>query len=123
MNEDILGSLEYACKVSGSKVIVVLGHEHCGAIKSAIDSVQLGNITALLNKIQPAVQKAKSTFQGETSSKNEKFVQAVCEENVKTAIDQIKTQSHILNEMEQKGEIKIIGGIYDMTTGKVHFME
>jgi carbonic anhydrase len=122
VNDDILGSLEYACKVSGSKVIVVLGHEYCGAIKSAIDNVKLGNITTLLAKIQPAVQNAKSKFKGDTTSKNPEFVESVCHENVLLTIANIRKQSPILNEMEQKGEIKIIGAIYHMKSGMIEFL-
>lgn len=123
VNEDILGSLEYACKVSLSKLVVVLGHEYCGAIKSAIDGVELGNITGLLHKIQPAVQKARESFTGEISSYNPEFMDAVCEQNVKLAIREIREKSPILKEMEEKGEIKIVGGVYDMETGKVNFLE
>ena len=121
VNKDILGSLEYACKVSGSKLIVVLGHEYCGAVKSAIDDVKLGNITPLLSKIKPAVTKAKASFDGEKSSKNPAFVEAVCDHNVHIAMDEIRAQSPILKEMEKKGEIMIIGGVYHMKTGKVDF--
>jgi len=122
VNTDILGSLEYACKVSGSKLIVVLGHGHCGAIKSAIDDVKLGNITAMLENIKPAVANASANFDGEKTSKNYKFVESVCSHNVHHAIEEIRTKSPILKEMEDNGEIKIIGGIYDMETGKVDFM-
>lgn len=121
VNEDILGSLEYACKVSGSKLIVVLGHEHCGAIKAAIDDVKLGNITALLTKIRPVVI-ANDQFQGEKSAKNEAYVHHVCLENVKLSIRNIRDKSPILKEMEAKGDIKIVGGIYKMETGKVEFL-
>jgi carbonic anhydrase len=122
VNEDILGSLEYACKVSGSKVIVVLGHTHCGAIQSAIDNVKLGNITSLLSKIKPAVEKAKNSYKGEKSSKNNEFMDAVCCFNVQTSIDEIRSKSPILKEMEEHEEIKIAGAIYDMKTGKVDFL-
>ena len=121
VNDDILASLEYACKVSGSKLVVVLGHEYCGAVKSAIDDVKLGNITTLLSKVKPAIAKAKENFDGETTSKNPKFVEAVCDHNVHLAIDEIREKSPILKEMEKKGEIMIIGGVYDMETGKVSF--
>lgn len=123
INEDILGSLEYACKVSGAKLVVVLGHEYCGAIKSAIDDVKLGNITALLGKIQPAVKSASKSYKGEKTSKNPEFVDAVCHHNVELALQDIRKRSPILKEMEEKGEIKMIGGVYDMETGKVEFME
>jgi len=121
INEDILGSLEYACKASGSKLVVVLGHEHCGAIKSAIDDVKLGNITAMLEKIKPAVANAGKDFAGEQTSKNTEFVDAVCIHNINHAIEEIRTKSPILKEMEDKGEIKIIGGIYHMENGLVNF--
>lgn len=121
-NEDILGSLEYACKVSGSKLIVVLGHEYCGAVKSAIDDVKLGNITALLSKIQPAVKAASQAFEGEKVSSNPAFVESVCDQNVLLTIKEIRQKSPILNEMERKGEIMIVGGVYDMKTGKVDFL-
>lgn len=122
INDDILGSLEYACKVSGSKLIVVLGHEHCGAIKSAIDDVRLGNITTLLAKVQPAVKSASENFEGTKSGKNPKFVEAVCLDNVKHSMDVIRDKSPILKEMEDKGEIKIVGGVYHMETGRVDFL-
>lgn len=122
VNEDILGSLEYACKVSGSKVIVVLGHEYCGAIKAAIDDVKLGNITALLSKIRPVVV-ADTQFKGEKTTKNKAYVDHVCLENVKFSIHNIREKSPILKEMEAKAEIKIVGGIYKMETGKVEFFE
>ena len=121
VNEDILGSLEYACKVSGSKLIVVLGHEHCGAIKSAIDDVKLGNITTMLEKIKPAVNNAKENFIGEKTSKNHEFVESVCSHNVYHAIEEIRAKSPILKKMEDDGEIKIIGGVYHMETGRVEF--
>ena len=121
VNTDILGSLEYACKVSGSKLIVVLGHEHCGAIKSAIDDVKLGNITAMLEKIKPAVNNASKGFSGEKTSKNKEFVESVCFHNIHHAIKEIRAKSPILKEMEDNGEIKIVGGMYHMKTGKVDF--
>lgn len=122
VNEDILGSLEYACKVSGSKLVVVLGHEYCGAVKSAIKDVKLGNITPLLSKIRPAVLSAEKDFKGEKSADNPDFVDKVCTHNVNLAISQIRKKSPILKEMENKGLIKIVGGIYDMETGKVTFL-
>ncbi|WP_029902914.1 carbonic anhydrase family protein [Prevotella sp. 10(H)] len=122
VNPDILGSLEYACKVSGSKLIVVLGHEHCGAIKSAIDDVKLGNITTLLSKIRPAVTMASKDYEGDKTSKNKAFVQKVCDDNVKLTMEEIRKNSPILKEMEDKGEIKIVGGVYHMETGRVDFL-
>lgn len=120
VNEDILGSMEFACKVSGSKLVLVMGHEHCGAVKAAIDQVELGNITAMLAKIQPAIEKLD--FQGDRSSKNEEFVHEVCESNVKYTMAQIRKNSPILNEMEKNGEIKIVGAVYDMDSGAVSFL-
>jgi carbonic anhydrase len=121
VNEDILGSMEFACKVSGSKLILVLGHEHCGAVKAAIDDVELGNITAMLTKIRPAVDAVE--YEGERTSKNQEFVHDVCESNVRRTMDQIRERSPILQEMETEGSIKIVGGIYDMDTGKVTFLD
>ncbi len=122
VNDDILGSLEYSCKVSGAKVILVLGHEYCGAIKSAIKNVKLGNITLLLEKIQPAVKIAQDNFKGITTAENEEFVEAVCDQNVYYSIKQIREKSPILNEMEKKGEIIICGAVYNMKTGTVEFL-
>ena len=121
VNEDILGSMEFACKVSGSKLILVMGHEHCGAIKAAIDDVKLGNITSMLGNIKPAVESIQ--YAGERTSKNEEFVHMVCESNVKNTIDQIRINSPILKEMEANGEIKIVGSVYDMDNGKVVWLE
>jgi carbonic anhydrase len=122
VNDDILGSLEYACKVSGTKVVLVLGHEYCGAIKSAISNVKLGNITTLLDKIQPAVTMAGTSFEGDKTASNEAFVEAVCDANVAVSIEQIRERSPILKEMEQKGEILIVGAVYNMKTGAVEFL-
>lgn len=121
INVDILGSMEFGCKVAGSKVILVLGHEHCGAVKAAIDDVKLGNITEMLTKIRPAVEKV--AYDGDRTSGNPVFVHKVCEQNVRKAIDDIRSQSPILKEMEDEGRIKIIGGIYDMDTGEVEFLD
>ncbi|WP_240622610.1 carbonic anhydrase family protein [Flavobacterium crocinum] len=120
-NTDILGSLEFGCKVSGAKVILVLGHESCGAVKGAIDNVQLGNITPMLANIKPAIGRVKD-FKGEKNSKNQDFVEAVSKENVLNTIENIKAKSSILKEMQDKGEIKIIGGYYDLHTGVVEFL-
>jgi len=122
VNDDILGSMEYGCNVSGAKLIVVMGHTECGAIKSAIENVKLGNITALLSKIKPAVDSSRS-FTGEKTSKNKDYFDTVCKKNVQLTIGSIRQRSKILKDMEQKGEIKIVGAIYDMATGKVTFME
>ena len=120
-NTDILGSMEFACKASGAKLVFVLGHEQCGAIKGAIDGVDLGNITPMLANIQPAV-KHFADYAGSKSSKNEEFVHMVAVQNVRMTIDDIRKKSPILKEMETKGEIKIAGGMYNMSTGKVEFL-
>ena len=121
VNEDLLGSMEFGCKVSGSKLILVLGHEHCGAVIAAVDDVKLGNITAMLTKIRPAVDKV--VYEGDRTSKNEEFVAKVCESNVLNTINEIRAKSPILKEMEDNGQIKIVGGVYEMNTGIVTFME
>ncbi|MGK0363019.1 MAG: carbonic anhydrase [Saprospiraceae bacterium] len=121
VNEDILGSMEFACKVSGSKLILVMGHEHCGAIKAAIDDVKLGNITSVLQKIRPVVDVVE--YEGERNSKNQEFVHLVSISNVKNTMEQIRLKSPILKEMEDNGEIKIIGALYDMDNGVVDFIE
>ena len=121
VNTDLLGSLEFACKVSGAKIILVLGHESCGAVKAAIDNVKLGNITAMLENIKPAVAKSKD-FNGEKSSKNDEFVEQVAKNNVRNTIETIRQRSPILKEMEDKGEIKIVGGYYNLKTGQVTFL-
>lgn len=122
INPDILASMEYGCKVVGSKLIVVLGHTECGAVKAAIDKVKLGNITELLAKIDPAID-SLSKFDGEKSSKNKVYLDKVTDENVTLAIDNIRKNSPILKEMEEKGEIEIVGGMYDVSTGEVTFMK
>ena len=120
-NEDILGSMEFGCKVSGAKLILVLGHESCGAIKAAIDNVKLGNITAMLTKIKPAVVKSQN-FIGDKISKNDAFVEYVSKNNVINTIENIKSKSPILKEMADKGEIKIEGAYYSIKTGEVIFL-
>ena len=114
INEDILGSMEYACKVAGSKIVVVMGHSKCGAVTAACQHVELGNITALLDKIQPAV---KAIDEEMSDAKVEK-VAAV---NVKMAIERSRTESSILAEMEKEGQIEIVGAMYDVSTGEVKF--
>ena len=121
VNEDILGSMEFACKVSGSKLILVMGHEHCGAVKAAIDDVKLGNITPMLQKIKPAVERVE--YDGERHAKNQEFVHMVCESNVRNTIDQIRINSPILKEMEDNGAIKIVGSVYDMDNGEVDWLD
>jgi len=122
VNSDILGSLEYACKVSGIKLVVILGHEHCGAVISAIDDVKLGNITTMLENIKPAITNASKNFAGEKTSKNHEFVKSVSSYNVQHAIEEARSKSLILKEMENNDEIKIVGGMYHMKTGKVDFI-
>jgi carbonic anhydrase len=119
VNEDLLGSMEFACKVSGAKLICVLGHQSCGAVKAAIDNVKLGNITAMLTKIKPAVVMSNDFSGGEKNSKNDAFVEYVAKNNVRNAVEMIRLKSPILKEMESKGEIKIIGAYYDLKTGEV----
>lgn len=123
VNEDILGSMEFACKVAGSKLILVMGHEHCGAVKAAINGVELGNITAMLTKIRPAVDAARAEYRGDPSAENEEFVHEVCERNVKDTIAAIRKRSPVLSDMEQRGSIRIAGAIYDMDTGLVSFLD
>jgi len=122
VNEDILGSMEFACKVAGSKIIVVLGHTKCGAVKGACDHVEMGNLTALLSKIQPAVYDEKTVTENRSSSNNE-FVEKVSTINVKRTVTSIMERSPILKEMIEKGEIGIVGGTHDITTGEVHFYD
>ena len=122
INEDILGSMEFACKVAGAKIIVVLGHTKCGAIKGACDHVEMGNLTNLLSKLQPAVY-AEKTVTTDRTSANDEFVEKVATLNVKMAMHQIHDKSTILNAMIQKGEIAIIGGMYNVETGVVDFYE
>lgn len=120
-NTDLLGSMEFGCKVMGAKVILVLGHESCGAITSTIDDVKLGNITAMLTNIKPAVT-ASQNFPGEKTSKNKEYVAYVSKNNVINTIKIIRERSPILKEMEDKGQIKIIGAYYNMHTGTITFL-
>ena len=122
INEDILGSMEFACKVAGAKALVVLGHSKCGAVKGACDHVEMGNLTNLLSKLQPAVY-AEKTVTDNRNSANDDFVEKVATLNVKMAMHQIHDKSTILNEMILKGEIAIIGGMYNVETGVVDFYE
>jgi carbonic anhydrase len=118
-DEDALGSMEFACKAAGSKVVLVMGHTACGAIKGAIDEVQLGNLTALLGKIRPAVEATQYT--GERSAKNYAFVDAVARENVSLTIANIRKKSSVLRDLESSGSIKIVGSMYNLETGIVEF--
>lgn len=121
VNEDLLGSMEFACKVAGARLVLVMGHQHCGAVKGAIDDVKLGNITNMLAKIKPAVALSQS-FEGDKTSKNDTFVKHVSENNVRYALQQIRERSPILKEMEDKGEIKIVGAFYRLTDGTLDFI-
>ena len=122
ISDNVLGSLEYACKVAGSKIIVVLGHTHCGAIKGACDHVEMGNLTGLLGKIRPAIFQEKTIRDNRTSS-NQAFVEAVTNIHTERSVQAIMEQSVILAEMIEKGEIGIIGAMYDVETGTVAFHE
>lgn len=124
VNTDILGSMEFACKVAGSKLIVVLGHTKCGAVKGACDHVEMGNLTELLSKLQPAVySEAETTAVNKRNSKNEIFVENVSSLNVKRGVKNIIERSFILEEMLDKGEIGIVGAMYNIDTGKVEFYD
>lgn len=122
INEDILGSMEFACKLAGAKIIVVLGHSRCGAIKGACDHVEMGNLTALLNKIQNSVCAEKSILKNR-SSNNEEFVEKVTRLNTQKTVQAVMERSPILKEMIEKGECGIIGGYHDITTGEVTFYQ
>jgi carbonic anhydrase len=118
-NDDILGSLEFACAVAGAKVVLVMGHTACGAIKGAIDGAQLGNLTGLLNKIKPAVD--ATHYEGEHSSKNSEFVDEVAKTNVRLTIGAIRAHSNVLADLEKDGKIKIVGSMYRLAGGRVDF--
>lgn len=123
VNEDILGSMEFACKLAGTKLVVVLGHTACGAVKGACDHARLGNLTALINKIEPAVAAVtEPTDESLRNSKNIDFVNTVAVKNVEMTIENIRKQSPVLAEQEENGEIKIVGGMYDISNGKVTFL-
>ncbi len=123
VNTDILASMEYAAKVAGVKLVLVLGHESCGAVKAAVDDVKLGLITKLLKKIKPAVKAVqKAMGKKKLSSKDYEVVSKVCHTNVKFNIARIRNESKVLADLEKAGTIKIIGAVYDMPTGKVKFL-
>jgi carbonic anhydrase len=122
INEDILGSMEFGCKVAGAKIIVVLGHTKCGAVKGACDNVALGNLTALIAKIKPAVEQEAVTAENRNSS-NGVFVENVAELNVSLSVKNILLKSPIIADMVKNGDIGIVGGIHDITTGEVKFFE
>ena len=122
VNTDILGSMEFACKVAGSKLIVVLGHSKCGAVKGACDHVEMGNLTELLSKIQPAVYQEKDTTDNRTS-KNSEFVENVAEINVKRSVRNIIERSYVLEQLLESGAIGIVGAMHNIETGKVTFYD
>jgi len=123
VNEDILGSIEFACKLAGTKVIVILGHTACGAVKGACDDAKLGNLTTLLHKIKPAVKAVNEPSDASSrTSKNIDFVNDVSRKNVQLTIEDTRSLSPVLKEMEDNGEIKIVGAMYDIKNGKVTFM-
>ena len=123
VNEDILGSMEFACKLAGTKLIVVLGHTACGAVKGACDDAKMGNLTKLIEKITPAVNAVSEPKDVSLrNSKNAEFVDTVAEKNVQLTIDRIHAESPILSEMEKNGEIMIVGAVYDINTGEVKFL-
>ncbi len=124
VNEDILGSIEFACKLAGTKVVVILGHTACGAVKGACDDAKLGNLTILLHKIKPAVKAiSEPSDPSSRSSKNIDFVNDVARKNVQLTIEDTRSLSPVLQEMEDNGEIKIVGAMYDIKNGKVTFMD
>lgn len=122
LNEDILGSMELACKLAGSKLIVVLGHTKCGAIEGACSNIEFGHLTGLLSKIKPAIEKETQTT-NERNVNNKQFVQNVTKNNVFITVAKVREQSSILNDMELSGQIKIVGGLYDVDTGQVSFFK
>ena len=122
VNDDILGSMEFAAKVAGSRLIVVLGHTQCGAIKGACDGAKLGNLTQMLEKLQPAVDGVPDDG-SPRNSKNAPFVQKVADHNVELTVEEIKRRSSVLREMAEKGEIMIVGAMYDIGTGQVKFLD
>lgn len=122
INEDILGSMEFACKIGGAKIVVVLGHTRCGAIKGACDDVKLGNLTSLIAKIKPAVASVREPATNR-NSKNTEFAEKVAVANVHQVIASIKHRSEILREMQDNNEITIVGGMYDIQTGNIEFYE
>lgn len=121
-NVDILGSLEYSCKAAGSKLVLVLGHESCGAVSAACDGVEMGNITAMLANITPAVKLSSQQVEGEATSSNKEFVAATVANNVRLTVDRIREKSTILKDMEDAGDIKIAGGVYSLSSGKVELL-
>src|SRR5689334_17060859 len=120
-NQDILGSMEFACKLSGAKVVLVMGHTACGAIKGAIDNAELGNLTGLLAKIKPAIE--ATSYTGERSAKNYAFVDAVARKNVQMTVADIRKDSPVIADLETKGSVKMAGAMYNLETGAVEFFD
>ena len=123
VNVDILGSLEFACKLAGSKLIVIMGHTSCGAVKGACDHAKLGNLTAMLDNITPALDKVKTADGVDRSSSNIDFVNEVAVQNTHLTIEKLKQDSPVLNEMIENGEIQVVGAMYDVASGKVSFFD
>lgn len=124
VNEDLLGSIEFACKLAGTKVVVILGHTACGAVKGACDDAKMGNLTTLLHKIKPAIKAIdEPSDPNSRNSKNIDFVNRVATKNVKLTIEDTRSLSPVLQEMEENGEIKIVGAMYDIASGKVAFLD
>ncbi|WP_226704149.1 carbonic anhydrase family protein [Microbulbifer elongatus] len=119
-NDDIVGSLEFACAAAGSKVILVMGHTACGAVKGAIDNVKLGKLTGLLDEIQPAVKATK--YDGDRTSKNAEFVDLVAANNVRRSIEEIRDESEVLAKLEKEGKIKIVGAMYHLSDGRLEIL-
>jgi carbonic anhydrase len=122
-NADLLGSLEFATKVAGSKLIVVLGHTACGAVKGAVDDVELGNLTAMLNNIDGAVARADAAVDGPTNSSNMELVNAAVVENVTQTVEDILTGSTIIAELVKNGDLLVVGAVYDLATGRVEWLD
>jgi carbonic anhydrase len=120
VNDDVLGSLEFACALAGAKVILVMGHTACGAIKGAIDGAKLGHLTGLLNKIKPAVEATQ--YAGERSSKNDAFVDEVAKTNVRLTVEEIRRRSDVLAGLEKDGRLKLVGAMYHLVGGRAEFM-
>jgi len=120
-NRDMLGSMEFACAVAGAKVVLVMGHTRCGAVRGAIDNAQLGNLTGLLEEIKPAID--QTVFSGERSGSNDDFVDAVARKNVELTIERIRSNSPVLKQLEEEKKIKIVGSMYHLSGGKVEFFE
>ncbi len=123
LNEDILGSLEFACAAAGAKLVVVLGHSKCGAIQGACDRVELGHLTGLLKKIHPAIETVTAQRSPDKGvAADEGFIQAVAQENVRLAVDGVSERSSVLREMKESGQIDVVGAVYDVTSGRVEFV-